>query len=189
VRGSTGFGRAYEAADDREKRGDALKDVESVARWVTTQRWADKNRLVAAGASYGGYLVLFALARWPELWRAGVDLKGVVDLNTVLETTTGLIRTILIAEFGDPVADRELLARFSPIKELHRIVDPVFVYHGSNDTAVSRSQSDLIVRSLRKRGVACEHMVAEGEGHGTMRTETRVEQLARVAQFLETHAR
>ena len=92
VRGSSGYGRAYEAGDNGPKRLDAFKDIEASARWVATQPWADKDRLVVYGGSYGGYTVLIALSRWPDVWRAGVNLFGVVDLETFMQTTSGVIR-------------------------------------------------------------------------------------------------
>ena len=61
VRGSSGFGRAFEAADNGPKRLDAFKDIETTARWVASQPWADKERLVVYGGSYGGYTMLIAL--------------------------------------------------------------------------------------------------------------------------------
>ena len=58
VRGSTGYGRAFEEGDNGRKRLDAFKDIETSARWVAAQPWADKDRLVVFGGSYGGYTTL-----------------------------------------------------------------------------------------------------------------------------------
>jgi dipeptidyl aminopeptidase/acylaminoacyl peptidase len=189
VRGSSGYGRAYEAADDGPKRLDAFKDIETSARWVAAQPWADKDRLVVFGGSYGGYTVLVALSRWPELWRAGVNLFGVVNLKTFMATTSGLIRDVFLLEFGDPEKDAAFLQTISPITDVAKIVDPTFVYAGANDPRVPRSESDLIVKALRQRGVANEYMVADNEGHSVARRETQLALFARVARFLETHVK
>ena len=187
VRGSSGFGRAFEEADNGRKRLDAFKDIEASARWVAAQPWADKDRMVVFGGSYGGYTVLVALSRWPDIWRAGVDLFGVVDLKTFMATTSGLIRDIFLLEFGDPEKDAAFLASISPLTDVDRIVDPTFVYAGANDPRVPRSESDLIVNALRHRRVPTEYMVAEDEGHSLARRENLIEFLARAARFLETH--
>src|SRR5262249_21692966 len=91
IRGSSGFGLAYEQADDREKRGDALKDVESVNAWARAQPWCD-GRLAIMGTSYGGYMTLLALTRQPALWQAGVDASGMSDLKTMEQNEDQTIR-------------------------------------------------------------------------------------------------
>jgi dipeptidyl aminopeptidase/acylaminoacyl peptidase len=187
VRGSSGFGRAYEAGDNGKKRLDAFRDIEASARWVAQQPWADKTKLVVYGGSYGGYTTLIALSHWPDIWRAGVDLFGVVNLKTFMATTSGLIRQIFLTEFGDPDKDGAFLQQISPNTDVGKIVDPTFVYAGANDPRVPRSESDLIVKALREKGVASEYMVADNEGHSLARKETQVEFYARCARFLETY--
>jgi dipeptidyl aminopeptidase/acylaminoacyl peptidase len=75
VRGSTGFGRAYEKGDNGRKRMDAVKDMEAVGRWAIAQPWSD-GRAIVFGGSYGGYMTLMGLAHQPDLWKAGVDPSG-----------------------------------------------------------------------------------------------------------------
>jgi len=187
VRGSSGYGRAFEAGDNGKKRLDAFRDIEASARWVSQQPWADKSRLVVYGGSYGGYTTLVALSRWPDIWRAGVNLFGVVNLKTFMATTSGVIRKIFLDEFGDPDKDAEFLAQISPLTDVGKIVDPTFVYAGANDPRVPRTESDLIVKALRERRVASEYMVADNEGHSLAHKETQVEFYARCARFLEGH--
>lgn len=189
VRGSSGYGRAFEAADNGPKRLDAFKDIETSARWVAKQPFADKDKLVVYGGSYGGYTTLIALSRWPDIWRAGVNLFGVVNLKTFMQTTSGLIRKIFLVEFGDPEKDAEFLAQISPLTDVDKIVDPTFVYAGANDPRVPRSESDLIVKALRQRKIPSEYMVADNEGHSLARRETLIAFLARCARFLETTMR
>ena len=189
VRGSSGYGRAYEAADNGPKRLDAFKDIETSARWVANQPFADKDRLVVYGGSYGGYTTLIALSRWPDIWRAGVNLFGVVNLKTFMATTSGLIRKIFLVEFGDPEKDAEFLAQISPLTDVEKIVDPTFTYAGANDPRVPRTESDLIVKALRQRKVPSEYMVADNEGHSLARRENQIAFYARCARFLESALR
>jgi dipeptidyl aminopeptidase/acylaminoacyl peptidase len=187
VRGSTGFGRAFEEADNGSKRLEAFKDIENTGRWVASQPWADPRRVIVFGGSYGGYTVLVGLTRMPDLWRAGVDLFGVANVRTTLTTTTGLIREIFVLEFGDADKDAAFLESISPVNDADKIVAPLFVYAGANDPRVPRSESDMIVRELRERNVPVEYMVAENEGHSLARKENVVQFLARSARFLEQH--
>jgi dipeptidyl aminopeptidase/acylaminoacyl peptidase len=187
VRGSSGFGRAYEAADNGARRLDAFKDIEATGRWAAAQPWADKDRVVVFGGSYGGYTVLVALTRMPDIWRAGVDLFGVANLKTFMATTSGFIREIFLLEFGDPDKDAAFLDSISPLRDADKIVDPLFVYAGANDPRVPRSESDLIVKALRARSVPVEYMVAANEGHSLSHRENQVAFYARAARFLENH--
>jgi dipeptidyl aminopeptidase/acylaminoacyl peptidase len=189
VRGSSGYGRTFEAADNGEKRLDAFKDIETSARWVAKQPWADKDRLVVFGGSYGGYTTLIALSHWPELWRAGVDLFGVVNMKTFMASTTGLIHQLFLLEFGDPDKDAAFFTTISPSTHVGKIVDPTFVYAGANDPRVPRTESDLIVKALRQHSIPVEYMVADNEGHSLSRRENQLAFFARCARFLETHLR
>ncbi|WP_394846995.1 prolyl oligopeptidase family serine peptidase [Pendulispora brunnea] len=185
VRGSTGFGRAYEMADNREKRADWLKDLEAVNAWAKAQPWCDGERVVVWGGSYGGYTTLMALTRQPSIWRLGVDLFGIADLKAFLRTTSAEIRSAFVDEFGDLEKDSALLDQFSPMRDVDKIVAPLFVYAGQNDPRVPRSESDAIVRALRTRRIPVEYMLAANEGHSLDRRETKVELFTRVARFLE----
>ncbi|HTO97252.1 MAG TPA: prolyl oligopeptidase family serine peptidase, partial [Myxococcales bacterium] len=187
VRGSTGFGRAWEMADNREKRGDVLEDMASVNAWVKQQPWADPSRVVIFGGSYGGWVVLMGLTRQQPLWSVGIDLVGVADLRTLLRSTDQLIRAIFVDEFGDPDKDEALLAAWSPLPDAGKITAPLFVYQGQNDPRVPRAESDAIVSALRSRGRPVEYMVAPDEGHSLDRRENQLEFYARSARFLEEH--
>jgi dipeptidyl aminopeptidase/acylaminoacyl peptidase len=185
VRGSSGFGVAYAMADNREKRADWLKDVETSNAWAKAQPWADPERIIVLGGSYGGYTTLMALTRQPTLWRAGIDLFGPADLKAFLLSTDAAIRAGFVAEFGDVDKDAALIAEFSPMRDVDKIVRPLFVYAGANDPRVPRSECDTIVKALRARGVPVEYMVAGNEGHSIDRRENKIELLTRTARFLE----
>jgi len=188
VRGSSGFGRAFEEGDNGPARLKAFDDIERTGRWAASQPWADPDRVIIFGGSYGGYTVLIGLTRMPKLWRAGVDIFGVANLQTFMASTTGLIREIFLLEFGDPDKDGAFLDSISPLKDVNRIAVPLFVYAGANDPRVPRTESDLIVRALRERHVPVEYMVADNEGHSLARKENLIQFLARSAEFLEQYA-
>jgi dipeptidyl aminopeptidase/acylaminoacyl peptidase len=188
IRGSTGFGLAFQKADDKEKRGDALRDVETINRWARAQPWCDPDRLVIYGQSYGGYMVLLALGRQPELWRAGVELSGMSDLRTMERLEDQAIRVYDETEFGVLGKEDELLYAWSPIKYVDAIRSPVFVYQGANDAITPQNEADQMVKALRHRKVPVEYMLLPDEGHGIVRRDNRAVFLARVARFLEDHA-
>lgn len=185
IRGSGGFGRAFEAKDDGPRREDAFRDIDAVYAWLEAQPWVDRERVAISGASFGGYLVLQQLTAHPRRWRAGLDLFGISDFLSFMDTTTGLVRENYLREIGDPERDRDLLVRLSPLKDVSRIERPLFVYQGANDPRVPRAQSEAIVDALEARGVPVEYILAKDEGHGASRLETRLELLVRSALFLQ----
>jgi dipeptidyl aminopeptidase/acylaminoacyl peptidase len=188
IRGSSGFGVAFEKADNREKRGDALRDLETINRWARTQAWCDPDRIVIMGQSYGGYMTLLALGRQPGLWRAGVDLSGMSDLRTMERLEDQAIRVYDETEFGTLGKDDKLLAEWSPLTYVDEIVAPLFVYQGKNDPITPQIEADQMVKVVRRRGVAVEYMLLADEGHGIVRRQNHALFLARAARFLEEHA-
>ena len=187
IRGSTGFGTAFENADNREKRGDALKDVETVNRWARSQPWSDETRMTIIGGSYGGYMTLLALTRQPTLWRTGIDICGMSDLRTMEQLEDQTIRVFDETEFGALGRDDAVLREWSPLGHADAIVAPVFVVQGQNDPVTPRNEADQIVKALRKRNTPVEYMVAMNEGHGFVRRENRIAFLARAHRFLLEH--
>ncbi|MGQ0506737.1 MAG: prolyl oligopeptidase family serine peptidase [Myxococcaceae bacterium] len=185
IRGSAGFGRTFEAADDGRKRSDSFRDIDSVRSWLVAQPWTDPTRLVVYGSSYGGFLVLHQLATQPGAWRAGVDLFGIADLKTFMASTKGLVLENYRHELGDPTTDAVFLESLSPLKKVDAIVAPLFVYSGANDPRVPRAQADAIVSALKARKVPVEYMLAMDEGHGIARRENLIAFQVRLALFLE----
>lgn len=98
-------------------------------------------------------------------------------------------RKVFGKEIGDVDADRPLLERLSPSRELDRVKAPLFVFQGVNDPRVPKSESDELVRALRERHRHVEYMVAADEGHSLERRQNKIEFLARVARFLDDHLR
>jgi dipeptidyl aminopeptidase/acylaminoacyl peptidase len=187
IRGSTGFGLAWQEADNKEKRADAMRDMESINAWARQQPWCDDNRLVVGGISYGGYMTLLALTRQPRLWAAGIDGSGMSDLRTMERNEEQSIRVYDEEEFGKPGPDDAVLEEWSPLKDVSKVVAPLFVYQGVHDPITPRSEADQVVSALRGRGVPVEYMVLEDEGHGIVRRDNTARYLARSYRFLAEH--
>lgn len=187
VRGSTGFGKAYEQADNLKKRLDAVKDLGAVNDWIRKQPWANPDRLVVFGGSYGGYMVYMAMGHQAAQWAAGVGLVGVVNLRTFLANTTGAIRRAFRDEFGTLKKDGPFLDSVSPLSAIDGFKRPLLIYQGATDPRVPRSEQDQLVRALRRRGVPVEYMVAADEGHSMNHKHNKLEFLGRMSRFLDQH--
>jgi dipeptidyl aminopeptidase/acylaminoacyl peptidase len=185
MRGSTGYGKRYEHLDDVELRLDSVRDLAELHAWLSEQPGIDGSRAVVHGGSYGGYMVLAALAFHPELWAAGISFVGLSNLVTFLENTSEYRRAAREREYGSLATDRELLERISPARRVDAIRAPLFLEHGRNDPRVPVSESEHIHAALTERGIRCELVIYEDEGHSIEKVANRIDVLERVAAFLD----
>jgi len=183
VRGSTGYGKRFAALDDTVRRLDSVRDLESVHEWIAANG-LDEDRVALYGGSYGGYMVLAGLAFQPSRWAAGVDIVGISNLVTFLENTSAYRRTLREHEYGSLEHDRDFLAAASPMTRVDDIVAPLFVVHGRNDPRVPVSEAEQLASRLVERGVRCELVIYEDEGHGLARLENRLDATPRIVDFL-----
>jgi dipeptidyl aminopeptidase/acylaminoacyl peptidase len=151
--------------------------------WLSTVG-LDADRAALWGGSYGGYMVLAGLAFQPDLWAAGVDIVGISDLVTFLENTSDYRRRHREREYGSLADDREFLEAASPLRSADAIRAPLFVIHGRNDPRVPVSEAEQLNASLLQRGVRCELVIYEDEGHGLARLENRLDAYPRALHFL-----
>ena len=187
VRGSSGYGKAYSALDDVEKRMDSVADIEAGVEWLHDHPEVDPDRVVAMGGSYGGFMVLAALTEYPELWAAGVDVVGIANFVTFLENTGDWRRSLREAEYGSLDEDREFLESISPINNIENIASPLFVLHGANDPRVPVGEAEQIVERAREQGVPVRKLIFDDEGHGFAKLENRIEAYREVVDFLAEH--
>jgi dipeptidyl aminopeptidase/acylaminoacyl peptidase len=174
VRGSTGFGRSFRNADDGPRRYGAFQDVAACAAHLVETGIAEPERLGILGRSYGGYLTLAMLTRYPDLFRVGVAICGMSNLLAWYATTEPWIAAAAVTKYGDPARDSDLLTDLSPMNSLDQLRAPLLLVHGSDDTNVPVSESERVAESLRSRGHPHRLIVVDGEGHDLLATANRV---------------
>lgn len=187
VRGSTGFGKTFVNLDNGFLRTNAIKDIQSCVNHVVKAGLADPKRLGIMGASYGGYMVMAALAEYPELFAAGVDMCGIVNFETFFAHSEPWMAAISTIEYGDPKTQFDMLRNLSPIHRIDRVEAPTLVIHGANDTNVPVVEADQVVNSLKKRGVPVEYILFPDEGHGWVKTPNRIRANLAVVQWFAQH--
>ncbi len=185
VRGSSGYGKRYEHLDDIEKRLDSVADLASLHEWLSERPNIDGARAVVYGRSYGGYMVLAALALQPELWAAGIECVGISSLVTFLENTSPYRRSARESEYGSLDRDRAFLIEASPMTHIDAIQAPLFIQHGRNDPRVPVSESEHIHAVLAKKDIPSELLIFEDEGHTVEKLPNRIETFTRMAEFLD----
>jgi len=187
VRGSSGYGFAYQSLDDVRLRMDSVNDLRHAALWLAEQGIADPKRIAVMGGSYGGFMTLAAVTTYPDLWAAGVDIVGIANFVTFLEQTGPWRRTLREVEYGNLEADRAFLEEISPIHHVDRITAPLFVVHGANDPRVPVGEAEQIVAALRARGTPVEYLRFADEGHGLIKRANRLVAYPAIARFLDEH--
>ena len=189
-RGSSGYGKSFFAADDKKHGHEPLLDCVDAKKYLQSVPYVDPTRIGIMGGSYGGYMVLAALAFQPQEFVVGVDLFGVANWIRTLESMPAwweAQRKALYDELGDPVADRKLLEDVSPLLHADLIRKPLIVLQGANDPRVLKVESDEIVAAVQKNGVAVEYLVFADEGHGFTKKKNQIEGYSAVLRFLDTH--
>jgi dipeptidyl aminopeptidase/acylaminoacyl peptidase len=189
VRGSTGYGRAYTLLDNGERREDSVKDIGALLDWIGAQSRFDSSRVAVSGGSYGGYMSLATGATFGSRVAAVVDVVGISNFVTFLESTKEYRRDLRRVEYGDERVPgmREFLERISPLHNADKIVAPLFVAQGANDPRVPLSEAEQIVKKVREGGREVWYMLAADEGHGFQKKVNRDAFAAATTQFFERH--
>ncbi|SHM85153.1 S9 family peptidase [Actinacidiphila paucisporea] len=184
VRGSSGHGRAFLAADLGAGRFAAIDDVADCAAHLVAAGLADPDRLAVMGRSYGGYLVMSVLVRHPDLFRAGVAVSGISDFATFFSDTEPWNAESAAVKYGHPVHDHALLALLSPMTHIGALRAPLLAVHGALDTNVPPGESERFVRAARRLGATAELLVFPDEGHDLARRANRERLYAAAGQWL-----
>jgi len=190
-RGSSGYGKNFFAADDR-KHGDAdLKDCIESKKYLATLPYVDTTKIGIMGGSYGGYMVMAALAFTPNEFKVGVDLFGVTNWLRTLKSIPpwwGSFRDALYHELGDPTtADSTTLYNKSPLFFAKNIRKPFIVLQGSNDPRVLPAESDEIVSAAKANGIPVEYVVFPDEGHGFQKKDNNIKAYQAILKFVDHH--
>jgi dipeptidyl aminopeptidase/acylaminoacyl peptidase len=189
-RGSTGYGKAFINAGDREWAGRMHDDLVDAVGFVTAQGWADPARVAIYGGSYGGYAALVGASFTPDLFCCAVDIVGPSNLKTLIETIPPYWAP-LIAQYhrrvGDPATDADFLWSRSPLSRVHDIKIPLLIAQGANDPRVKQAESEQIVAALTEAGIEHEYLLFPDEGHGFAKPENRLRFYAAAEKFLARH--
>jgi dipeptidyl aminopeptidase/acylaminoacyl peptidase len=189
-RGSTGYGKAFLNAGDREWGAKMQDDLSDAVAHAISQGWADPAKVAVVGGSYGGYAALAGATFTPDLYCCAVDIVGPSNLITLIQTIPPYW-TPMISMFhrrvGDPEKDRDFLWSRSPLSAADRIRIPLLIAQGANDPRVKQAESEQIVAALEQHGIEYDYMLFPDEGHGFAKPENRLKFYAAADTFLSRH--
>jgi dipeptidyl aminopeptidase/acylaminoacyl peptidase len=195
-RGSTGYGSKLFKAGWKQWGLAMQDDITDATRWAIAQGLADPNRIAIAGASYGGYATMMGLLREPGLYKAGINWVGVTDIELMysigwsdfMDADNPWVRFGMPRMIGDSAKDAEQLTATSPLKQAHRIKQPVLLAYGEEDYRVPLPHGTKMRDALISAGnKSVEWVQYEGEGHGWMLEKNDVDFWSRVERFLARH--
>jgi dipeptidyl aminopeptidase/acylaminoacyl peptidase len=189
IRGSSGYGQAWQTRIYRDWGGIDLEDLAGAHAWLAAQPWVAEDRIAVAGASYGGFAALSCLTRLPDLWAAGVSLYGPANLNTLATAMPPSWAGTVAAHFGDPndPATARDLRRRSPLTYADQIAAPLLVIQGANDPRTPRAESDQIIEAARANGADVQYLVFDDEGHGFTARDNDIRAHDAITSFLVKH--
>ncbi len=189
-RSSTGYGKAFLNAGDRQWGAAMQDDLTDAVEHVVAQGWVDRDRVGIYGGSYGGYAVLAGAAFTPDVYRCGVDIVGPSNLLTLLASVPEYWRPVIAMMYrrvGNPETQADLLRERSPLFSVDKIRIPLLVVQGANDPRVKQAEAEQIVAALREKGLPHEYLLFPDEGHGLAKPQNREVMYAAAEAFLAEH--
>jgi dipeptidyl aminopeptidase/acylaminoacyl peptidase len=191
-RGSTGFGKDFINAAQREWAAKMHEDLIDAVNWAVEQKIAQQDKVAIMGGSYGGYATLVGLTFTPEVFACGVDIVGPSSLITLLENPPPYwapFMPVMKLRVGDWTTEegRKFLESRSPLFLVDKIHRPLLIGQGANDPRVKQAEADQIVNSMKEKKIPVTYVLFHDEGHGFARPENRVAFYAVSEAFLAQH--
>ncbi|MBI3362102.1 MAG: S9 family peptidase, partial [Chloroflexi bacterium] len=186
-RGSTGYGKAYQIANRFDLGGGDMRDVIRGAEYLAREGIADPKRLGITGASYGGYLTVTALTKYPKVFAAGSAVVPFLNWFTEHANEREDLQYWDMENFGDPVKDADRYREYSPIFFMDNVIAPLQLLAGENDPRCPPDEARQAADALAKLGRPHELVIYPGEGHGFAKVENRIDAYRRRAEFFIGH--
>jgi len=191
-RGSTGLGKSFINAANREWGGKMHDDLVDAVQWAINEGIADPKKVAIMGGSYGGYATLVGMTFTPELFACGVDIVGPSNLVTFMEAIPPYWKPMLdlfVARIGDHRTEegREFLLKRSPLTYVDKIRRPLLIGQGANDPRVKKAESDQIVKAMQGKKIPVVYVYFPDEGHGFARPENSMAFNGITEAFLAKH--
>lgn len=188
-RGSTGFGKAFINAGNKEWAGKMHDDLVDAVKWAINSKVADPKKIAIMGGSYGGYASLVGLTFTPDIFSCGVSIVGPSNLVTLLQSIPPYWKPTQ-AQFKERVGDvysdagKKFLLSRSPITYVDRIKKPLLILQGENDPRVKKAEAEQIVASMKAKSIPVTYVLYHDEGHGFVRSPNQISSNAIIEQFL-----
>lgn len=188
-RGSTGYGKEFEDKTYYDWGGGDLQDIAYAVEFLRQDPQVDADKIIAGGGSYGGYLTMMAVSKKPDLWAAGINIMGIVNLKTFYEETASWLQPYLTEKYGfkDPEEDIEFYTERSPINFVDSIKCPLLLLYGQNDPRVPIGELKQLSSKLDSNQITYEEEILAIEGHSLNRLESRLLVFEKMLNFIKKY--
>jgi len=187
VRGSTGYGRAFQLMNIKDLGGGDLVDEVYATKFMVATGFVDPKKIGITGGSYGGYMTLMAIGKTPDLWAAAVEEYGIIDWLTMLKHEDPELQAYERSLLGDPDKEPKVYADDSPITFIRQARAPLLVLQGDNDIRVPKEEAQQVVAILKGEGRTVDAHYYANEGHGFAKLENVVDSLERTIGWFDTY--
>ncbi|MFP3259658.1 MAG: S9 family peptidase [Sulfolobus sp.] len=174
-RGSIGFGRKFNHLNDKDLGGGDLIDVISSAKILGTKKVA------ITGGSYGGYLTMMAITKFPENWCSAVAIVPFVNWFTEKQFEREVLKQYDEVKIGN---DEKLLKERSPIFFIQNVKAPLLILAGENDPRCPAEETLQVVEELKRLGREVKYKIYKGEGHGFVKRENYADSIKETVEFI-----
>ena len=184
-RGSTNYGLAFEKMVEGDwGHGPRLDNLAGID-WLIENGYAEQDKILLFGGSYGGYMALLLHGRHADKFKAVVDIFGPSNLFSFIESVPEFWKSYMEQWLGHPEKDKDRLIQDSPMTYLDGMTKPMLVIQGANDPRVVLKESDQIVEALREKGREVEYVVLEDEGHGFSKKQNEILVYRKILEFFD----
>jgi dipeptidyl aminopeptidase/acylaminoacyl peptidase len=187
VRGSTGYGMAFQKANYQDLGGGDLQDEVYATKFLIDTGYVDAKKIGITGGSYGGFMTLMAIGKAPDIWGAAVEMYGIIDWYTMLQHEDPLLQQYERTLLGDPVKDKAVYENTSPIKYIRNEKAPLLVLQGENDIRVPKEEAEQVVEILKKEGRTVDAHYYPAEGHGFAKRENQIDSIRRTVAWFDKY--
>jgi dipeptidyl aminopeptidase/acylaminoacyl peptidase len=178
-RASEGYGRDWRTAIYRRMGHPELEDLHDGIAWLAKNHDVDPKRVGLYGGSYGGFLGLMALFRFPGEFAAAAALRPVTDWTSYEQGYTSAI-------LNTPDVDPEAYRVSSPIEYARALRDPLLIAHGMIDDNVFYQDSVRLAQRLIELGKENWELASYPmERHGFRHPESWLDEYRRVHKLFE----
>ena len=165
--GSRGYGQNFTDAVSKDWGGAPFEDlIKGQAHVIAHFPFIDANNIVAAGASYGGYMVNWIAGHHDQFkypFRCMVSHDGIFDARSMYYSTEEL--WFEEWEHGGTPWESPLYEKFNPARFVDKFNVPMLVVHGEMDYRVPVSQGLMLFTALQRRGVKSKLLYFPDEDH------------------------
>lgn len=165
--GSVGYGQDFTDAVTRDWGGAPFIDlVKGQEFLVKNFSYIDENKIVAAGASYGGFMVNWIAGNYEKFvypFQCLVSHDGIFDSRSMYYSTEEL--WFPEWEYGGTPWNSDLYEKFNPSGFVEKFKIPMLIIHGEKDFRVPVSQGIMLFTAHQRRGVKSKMLYYPEEDH------------------------